>query len=230
MEPMVNVHPIINCVNDCWMVFNKSHTSTGSSSMTVTDRHSSNSGLYQSRSTDSHASYYCTKHQSFLAGYHYHPYRKRSSSTDPTLPPSPARVPSPEPYKPKRQHQQRRTTTSSSRTETTTVHTETQVATQQQSSVTHNVHSPVSFDGNSSSSSDETSQVYNKGDWTEEEHARFVQGYNEVGCQWKIVAEKFVKTRDRRQTSSHAQNFLKKLKKQEQRRQGTSGRMNSEFL
>jgi SHAQKYF class myb-like DNA-binding protein len=74
----------------------------------------------------------------------------------------------------------------------------------------------ATMDSQSPSTDSESSKMYNKGDWTEEEHTRFLKGYEECGCQWKLIAENYVKTRDRRQTSSHAQNFLKKIRQQQQ--------------
>jgi SHAQKYF class myb-like DNA-binding protein len=52
---------------------------------------------------------------------------------------------------------------------------------------------------------------YNTGPWTDEEHEAFLRGYKEVGRQWKQIATNYVKTRDRRQVSSHAQKYFQRL-------------------
>jgi SHAQKYF class myb-like DNA-binding protein len=52
---------------------------------------------------------------------------------------------------------------------------------------------------------------YNKGPWTKEEHELFIKGFKECGRQWKMISDHYVKTRDRRQVSSHAQKHIKKL-------------------
>lgn len=55
---------------------------------------------------------------------------------------------------------------------------------------------------------------YNTGPWTDEEHDAFLRGYNAVGRQWKRIASSYVKTRDRRQVSSHAQKYFQRLKQE----------------
>ncbi|KAG2370761.1 hypothetical protein C9374_014255 [Naegleria lovaniensis] len=48
---------------------------------------------------------------------------------------------------------------------------------------------------------------HNKGWWTEEEHERFLQGLKECGNNWKLIAEKYVKSRSRTQVASHGQKW-----------------------
>jgi SHAQKYF class myb-like DNA-binding protein len=61
-----------------------------------------------------------------------------------------------------------------------------------------------------SSNSDSDGTTCNTGPWTKEEHEAFLLGFNTLGRQWKTIANKFVKTRDRRQVSSHAQKYFAK--------------------
>ena len=46
-----------------------------------------------------------------------------------------------------------------------------------------------------------------KGWWTEEEHQRFLEGLEACGNNWKLIAEKYVKTRSRTQVASHGQKW-----------------------
>jgi SHAQKYF class myb-like DNA-binding protein len=71
---------------------------------------------------------------------------------------------------------------------------------------------------------EENGHEYNKGPWTKEEHELFLQGYKECGRQWKHISEQFVRTRDRRQVSSHAQKHFQKLKEQSGEAEPTSSR------
>ncbi|KAF0983623.1 hypothetical protein FDP41_010688 [Naegleria fowleri] len=48
---------------------------------------------------------------------------------------------------------------------------------------------------------------HNKGWWTEDEHERFLQGLKECGNNWKLIAEKYVKSRSRTQVASHGQKW-----------------------
>ena len=52
---------------------------------------------------------------------------------------------------------------------------------------------------------------YNTGTWTRTEHEQFVKGLEEVGKNWKEIAESYVKTRKRTQIASHAQKWFLKL-------------------
>jgi len=50
-----------------------------------------------------------------------------------------------------------------------------------------------------------------KGWWTEEEHQRFLQGMEACGNNWKLIAEKYVKTRSRTQVASHGQKWKQSM-------------------
>lgn len=57
------------------------------------------------------------------------------------------------------------------------------------------------------------SQSTTNGRWTTEEHDRFIEGLKKYGKNWNMVSA-FVGTRKSDQTRSHAQKFLKRLLKQ----------------
>lgn len=63
-----------------------------------------------------------------------------------------------------------------------------------------------------SGSSDEEG-LYNSGQWTREEHGRFLEGLKMYGRNWKVIATNFVRTRSRVQVASHAQTYFLKLQK-----------------
>lgn len=73
------------------------------------------------------------------------------------------------------------------------------------------------IDTKSSSSSghnkNTANQVTNEGPWSEEEHAKFLQGLQEMGRNWTKIAKDYVKSRVRTQVASHAQKYFKKLNK-----------------
>ncbi len=56
-------------------------------------------------------------------------------------------------------------------------------------------------------------QVTNEGPWSEEEHAKFLQGLQEMGRNWTKIAKDYVKSRVRTQVASHAQKYFKKMNK-----------------
>ena len=89
------------------------------------------------------------------------------------------------------------------------------------SSDINNVYKPYSKNGNNkttTSSTTSSSSIECKktrklskkssGVWKEEEHNLFLQGLENVGENWKLISEIYVKTRSRRQVASHAQKFL----------------------
>lgn len=53
----------------------------------------------------------------------------------------------------------------------------------------------------------------NKGRWTKEEHAKFLQGYNRYGKDWNFIHEFFVTTRTQTQIRTHAQKYLTKAER-----------------
>lgn len=55
------------------------------------------------------------------------------------------------------------------------------------------------------------SKKYNRGHWTKEEHALFLEGLKVYNRQWKKIAEHFVTTRTRRQIACHGIKYFKKL-------------------
>lgn len=55
-----------------------------------------------------------------------------------------------------------------------------------------------------------SSNVKNEGHWTDEEHEKFLQGYQKYGRNWTMVAKDFVTTRTRRQVRTHAQKHFAK--------------------
>jgi len=54
------------------------------------------------------------------------------------------------------------------------------------------------------------------GQWTHEEHTRFLEGLTKHGRNWKVIAKDYVKTRSRVQVASHAQTYFLKMQKQHQ--------------
>ncbi|KAL9650108.1 hypothetical protein ABK040_011279 [Willaertia magna] len=73
--------------------------------------------------------------------------------------------------------------------------------------------------------SDSGKVVINHGTWSKEEHDLFVQGLQEVGRNWDLIASKYIKSRVRSQVASHAQKYFKKVEKIRKMRQqkGTNG-------
>jgi SHAQKYF class myb-like DNA-binding protein len=59
----------------------------------------------------------------------------------------------------------------------------------------------------------EASNSVRRGHWSKEEHARFVQGIQLYGRNWKRICE-YVGTRTSNQIRSHAQKYFIKLEKQ----------------
>ncbi|KAG2374772.1 hypothetical protein C9374_010516 [Naegleria lovaniensis] len=54
----------------------------------------------------------------------------------------------------------------------------------------------------------------NHGTWSKEEHELFMKGLREVGRNWELIANKYIKSRVRSQVASHAQKYFKKIEKQ----------------
>lgn len=51
------------------------------------------------------------------------------------------------------------------------------------------------------------------GIWMQEEHMQFLKGYASHGRNWKVIADKYVRTRNRSQVASHAQKFIQKQRR-----------------
>jgi SHAQKYF class myb-like DNA-binding protein len=232
MEPMIHIHPTI----DCFQLFNKTVTTSNlpTQENSYNQRATTLPSISSTITTQSSIPVTSAKVKRVspsLCSYQYQPYSNNSQYRKklPSLitpedttksqlyvseryeTPTPSTPSSPPPrYSPQQQHQ--------------TQHLYSPVQAQPHpfqprcdDTTSFYYQSPTSAPAVAESSPTKQAQTKSmgKGDWTEEEHDRFLKGYNEVGCQWKIVAEQYVKTRDRRQTSSHAQNFLKKLKKEQ---------------
>ena len=65
---------------------------------------------------------------------------------------------------------------------------------------------------NSSKISENKSSKFQTGNWTKEEHEKFIEGFLMYGNEWKKVQE-IIKTRSSGQVYSHAQKFFLKIKK-----------------
>lgn len=50
--------------------------------------------------------------------------------------------------------------------------------------------------------------LFHIGPWTDQEHAKFIEGHNKYGNRWAKISEEFVPTRTARQVGSHAQFYL----------------------
>eukprot|EP01080_Neovahlkampfia_damariscottae_P007162 gene7162-11475_t len=54
---------------------------------------------------------------------------------------------------------------------------------------------------------------YNKGEWTEEEHKAFVEGYKKYKRNWSLIARTYVFTRTRQQVRNHAVKYFLRMEK-----------------
>jgi len=64
---------------------------------------------------------------------------------------------------------------------------------------------------NSNKISENDSNIYKEGAWTNEEHEKFIEGLLKYGNQWKNI-QFLIQTRTSTQIGSHAQKFIKKIK------------------
>lgn len=58
----------------------------------------------------------------------------------------------------------------------------------------------------------ENENLTHYGHWSNEEHQRFIEGYQKHGRKWAVIAQNYVKTRTTSQVTSHAQQYFQKCK------------------